>query len=254
MDKKYPYKKTYLSKEATEYYKKIFSSSPIEDLLDKLEKFGLQYLLLKHNFKPTNKTILDAPCGYGRIIKLFEKQNCNLIGIDYSENMLEEAKKYVINLRTEKADLCSTLPIEEHSVDLIVSFRFFMNIKKEERIKVLTNFNKLLNSNGLLVCNVNLNRYSLRNLVSKIGETFFKNKKLSNLSYFAFRKNLLDADFKIIDWVGINLLPTVIDVSFISHPLFFKIEKYLINLPLFKFFAPNLIFLVTPKQLKNKLD
>lgn len=244
------YKKHYMTEEAVQGYKDIFSK-PFDNLMDRLEKSGARYLLWKNNFTATHKTILDAPCGCGRMTALFDRSSeCNLIGIDCSKSMLEEAKKCVDNIKLIEGDICVSVPIEEHSVSLIISFRFLMNIKQEERKRVLIRFNDLLSSDGFLLCNVHLNKYSFRRLVYKIKELFFREEKHPSLSFYRFKRDLRGADFELLGWVGANFLPVVFGKFFLPKEIFFRVEKFFSKLPILKFFATNLIFIARRKNKK----
>lgn len=69
-------------------FSKIIEKSPrlIQEFLDGEIKF------LKKYIQP-NEIILDVGCGYGRLLKLLSKNAKRVVGIDFSESLLEHTKQ-----------------------------------------------------------------------------------------------------------------------------------------------------------------
>lgn len=75
--------------------------------------------------------VLDVPYGTGRFIAEYIKRGMNVTGVDISPEMFEEARR----THGELLDNCQlvvgssvTLPFEDNSFDLVVSFRFLSGI------------------------------------------------------------------------------------------------------------------------------
>ena len=79
-------------------------------------------LLLRH-FNFDDKKILDAGCGVGRLIPTFSMYHNpkEVVGIDWSSSMIEEAEKNNSTATFQKAPLWD-IPIEDEYFDFTVAF------------------------------------------------------------------------------------------------------------------------------------
>ena len=83
---------------------------------------------------PRGATILDAPCGTGRFFPLYHKRGFDVIGLDISPAMLDQAKRRLPALSNEEdvlftvreGDIFAT-GLDDDSVDVVVCMRF-MNL------------------------------------------------------------------------------------------------------------------------------
>ncbi len=103
-----------------------------------------------------NAKILDVGCAIGDYPKyLTEKceNNFDVIGIDSSKNMIEEAKKNAPKAKFEVMDI-RRLEFPEKTFDAIICFAVLIHLNDEECIKVLDKFDEIIKNNGLLVINV----------------------------------------------------------------------------------------------------
>lgn len=128
--------------ENNDYYE-IFSIA--EDAENKVAK----YL----NNISKKKTVLDAGCGTGKFLRVLEDNAEKYIGIDLSENQLAKAKLKSLNNNSQF--ICSNLskiPLEDNSVDLVVSTWVLGTITNiEERNNVLNELKRILKNNGQII-------------------------------------------------------------------------------------------------------
>lgn len=80
---------------------------------------------------PDGSSVLDVPFGTGRFVELYLDKRMDIFGIEQSSDMIKAAK----NSLGTSFDSCSvqtgdalTLPFEDNSFDLVVSFRFIPHI------------------------------------------------------------------------------------------------------------------------------
>ena len=85
-------------------------------------------------------TILDAPCGTGRMSRLFLEKGLKVIGGDVSAQMMAVARKRLGDTKGEigfcRMDL-TRLPLQDASVAGAFSIRFLPHIKPSERVLML---------------------------------------------------------------------------------------------------------------------
>lgn len=94
-------------------------------------------------------TVLDAGCGTGYLARQLDATGANVIGIDFSESMLEiaRAKSPDIDFRL---DSCSTLgTVEDASIDVLVSNYVLMDTPDLE--ETLLAFHRVLKAKGKAV-------------------------------------------------------------------------------------------------------
>ena len=98
--------------------------------------------LLKHtldnHFQPIG-TVLDLPCGTGRMLNVYRKGGFMVTGCDISEEMLAHSRRrfeddQCFRFQTANAE---ALPFEDNAFDYLVSFRFVPHLPRKIRRKVL---------------------------------------------------------------------------------------------------------------------
>lgn len=92
--------------------------------------------------------VLDAGCGNGIHTDYFLKKKYKVIGIDYSNGMLKEAKKLVPNGDFYQMDM-RHLGFLDSSFDGIFCESSFFHIPKAEAGNVLREFNRVLKKDGI---------------------------------------------------------------------------------------------------------
>ena len=128
--------------EDNDYYE-MFSNS--EDYENKVSN----YL----NKISNKKVVLDAGCGTGKFLNVLEKNAKKYIGIDLSENQLAKAKSKSLNKNSQF--ICSNLsniPLEDNSVDLVISTWVLGTITDiEERNNCLNELKRILKKDGQII-------------------------------------------------------------------------------------------------------
>ena len=122
----------------------------------------------------SNQTIVDVGCGYGRTLnELYNYGYKNLIGIDFSEGMIERAKKQFpyIDFRIKEN---SKIDMPDNSVDAVILFAVLTCIiKNEEQEELISEIYRILKPNGIIYINDFLLNDDDRNL-KRYGE--YENK------------------------------------------------------------------------------
>src|SRR5271157_3715002 len=93
--------------------------------------------------------ILDVGCGPGRDAKYFMMNGYRVIGIDYSEGMIKEAKRRVPEGDFQKLDMRS-LDFDRHTFDGVWACASILHIPKSEVRSVLEEFKQILKPKGVL--------------------------------------------------------------------------------------------------------
>jgi cyclopropane fatty-acyl-phospholipid synthase-like methyltransferase len=117
----------------------------------------VQELLLKNLEK--NSKLLEIGCGSGRDASFMVKNNYDVMAIDGSKNMIEEAKK--LHPELAKKLFHKTLPNElefNTKFDGVYSIATLMHLSKNDLEKTILKIYDLLNSNGKLLMSVSLFR------------------------------------------------------------------------------------------------
>ncbi|MHA2354635.1 MAG: class I SAM-dependent methyltransferase [Candidatus Thorarchaeota archaeon] len=97
--------------------------------------------------------ILDMGIGTGNLAERFINKECEIWGIDFSEKMLEVAKKKIPSAHLMQVDILSDWPSElEGGFDRIVSAYVFHHFNLETKLKVIDRvLNELLRDNGFII-------------------------------------------------------------------------------------------------------
>ena len=165
---------TYYDKQAMDYIKRLTSGSP-----GRRKRQEKEYVL-KLLYPKKGEKILDAGCGTGYYSGFIKKAGCEVIGIDISEKMIEEAKKLGIKTRIcnlENFDL-------NEKFDKIVSCGALEFCKKH--LSVLRNLKKHLKKGGSIVILIPALStigilYKIYHLKNGINITLFSKKRIKKL-------------------------------------------------------------------------
>jgi len=116
-------------------------SNPIKDLSNRFVESMLPDL--------SGKSVLDAGCGTGHFCTYAQKHKANrILGIDFSQVMIDQAKKNCPSVQFYCSDL-STFKLDQEPVDVIICALVIGHI--ENISKVFTNFSTMLKTDGHLI-------------------------------------------------------------------------------------------------------
>lgn len=138
-----------LLKKTKEGYNKIAEEFSItrEKILDEISFLFDDYVI------PGDK-ILDLGCGNGRFFELLEDKDINYIGVDFSEKLIEIAKKKYPKVKFQVADALN-LPFPNNYFDKIYSIAVLHHIPSREfRQQFLKEARRILKPKGLLILTV----------------------------------------------------------------------------------------------------
>ena len=150
--------------------------------------------LLLQTFEKKSK-LLEIGCGSGRDASFLTKNGFNVIAIDGSKNMIEEAKK--IHPELSQKLFHKTLPNDlefNQTFDGIYSIATLMHLSENDLKNTLSKIYNLLNENGKFLMSVSL----FRDDIDENG--FDDNGRFFLVLSFENWKNLLEnIGFKILD-------------------------------------------------------
>ena len=137
------------------FIKNLFNSiSNDYDRLNDIMSFGLHKKIKQDIIKQISIyrpfTILDLCCGTGDLTGLLKEKypDAKVIGIDFSDKMLEVARKKNPNIEFLEAD-CTQLPFEDESFDLCTISFGLRNVEDIE--KVLKEIYRVLKKSGVFI-------------------------------------------------------------------------------------------------------
>jgi len=171
------------------------------------QKFQPVYDFIE-NFKPKKGKILEVGCGNARNLIPFAKSGFECYGIDFSNNMLRQAKKFAqknnVKINFKKSDM-TKIPFKDSNFDYILHIASLHNLEKKwDRKKALQEAYRILKPEGLMLLTV-WNKLQLKFLFNKKDVYIpwkLKGEKIPRyyhlFDYFELRKLIKKADFKII--------------------------------------------------------
>ena len=140
--------------------------------------------------------ILDLACGKGRHSIYLNKKGYEVVGVDLSNNSINEANKskndtlhfYPMDMRNLSCDK----PFD-FVLNLFTSFGYFQN--KSENIEVLNGVHSILNENGILVIDFLNATKVIKNLVPE---------EVKNIDGIKFTINRLIEDQTVVKKIGVE--------------------------------------------------
>ena len=181
------------------------------DFINNLISFGTHYFVKKKvisNLKiEPNTKVLDLCCGTGDLGKIIKKiqPSCDVVGIDFSSQMIELARKNNPNITYWEMD-ATTLSFEKNSFDYIVMGFGLRNI--EQKNKTLEEVHRVLKANGKFL-HLDFGISSIfngiyDNFVLFISKIFIKDTK--PLKYLILSKKRFLSSNELIDLFKFNKL------------------------------------------------
>ena len=120
------------------WYDRIFESMNIG-----LRKIGMKMYPVK-----AGMNVLDIGCGTGAHLSLYQKEECNIFGIDLSPAMLKVAQKKLGNEAELKLCDATGTGFEDNKFDLILSSTVLHEMPQQVRVDVLKEAKRILKNNG----------------------------------------------------------------------------------------------------------
>lgn len=137
-----------------------------EDIVRKgYDKIAVKYHADRHLFDnsseleefasllPKNAKVLDVGCGAGvPVTQFLVRSEFDVVGIDFSENMLKLARENVPEARFIKKNM-TELDFEDDTFDGVTAFYSIIHVPKEKHSSLLQSFHRILKPEGLmLIC------------------------------------------------------------------------------------------------------
>jgi SAM-dependent methyltransferase len=202
---------------------------------------GLLLDLVDRWFPGHKPRYLDFACGTGRIIGLLEDRVETAVGIDSSASMLELAQRRVSRSRLICGDVTTDPSVLTGRYDLITAFRFFMNAGDELRAGALAALHGALSDDGILVFNIQSNKWSLRMPSVLIRRHLLGQHWVGQLSPREVRRMLEPHGFEIVETLGCNFL-TSKGYRLLPDVMSRRIERLLAAAKPLRPFAVDLLF------------
>lgn len=98
----------------------------------------------------TNKKILDAGCGDGRLSAELSKKGAVVTGVDYSGRAINFSKLFAPNINFIQADIKS-LPFEDEKFDNILLVETLEHVSPQNIATVLSELKRVLKNDGKLI-------------------------------------------------------------------------------------------------------
>jgi 2-polyprenyl-3-methyl-5-hydroxy-6-metoxy-1,4-benzoquinol methylase len=161
---------------------------------------------------PAGSSVLDCPCGPGRLFPILKKSGFRITGADISASMVDQARLYAgptgINCLDEKDKLCLAnlfdTGFEAGQFDAVICHRIFQYFSQpRERLLALTELRRI--SSGPLIvsflCNWSIDalwHYIMRAL------RLIRSQKCRPISPLTFTEEMRSAGFKIKCWIAMR--------------------------------------------------
>ena len=113
---------------------------------EKIFQFQLNKFI---SFIPRGGKALDAGCGAGRDVGYFDEEGLDVLGIDMSEGLLNEAKERFPESKFEKMDFQKT-SFQEESFDGIWCMASLSDVPKKETNKAIKEFKRIIKPDGII--------------------------------------------------------------------------------------------------------
>lgn len=112
------------------------------------------YQYIRGKYLKENQFILDIGCGTGKFLEIAELEWTNPIGLDISENMLEQAQKKASKRKNPFVLIrgsITALPLKKDSFDIVSSFLVLSELLSNDVEMAIKEALLCLKSNGLLI-------------------------------------------------------------------------------------------------------
>lgn len=200
------------------------------DFMNNIVSFGSHYDVKKKavkalKIKPHSK-VLDLCCGSGDLGRIIKELNptCDVVGVDFSSNMIDIARERNRKVTYWQAD-AKQLPFEKNSFDYVVMGFGLRNIP--EKNKAIEEIYRVLKKNGEFL---HLD-FGETNLLSKIFDAYvlfivkFFVKNTKPYRYLIMSKNRFLSPLELIDLFKFNRLEYQTHKSLMFGVIAYQIMK-----------------------------
>ncbi|MBU5227887.1 methyltransferase domain-containing protein [Clostridium senegalense] len=156
------------------------------------------YNLASENSKKGFK-FLEIGVGTGNLSSKFLRNNCDIVGIDQSREMLSIAKKKYPKLKVRLGEFLK-IPYSDKSFDIIVSTYAFHHLNENEKVIAIEEMIRVLKDNGKIIIgdlmfkDVDDKRYVLKSLtkeqIEEVEDEYYTNIDFLKKEFRKFDKNL----------------------------------------------------------------
>ena len=124
----------------------------VDRCFNELDYKPLDRLLLDRFVALTQKkgVLCDIGCGPGEIAHYLHTKGCDVVGIDISEKMIEQAKKLDPNVTYKVGDMFG-LDEPEAAFSGVCAFYAIVNFRYDKIRKILKEYHRVLENNGVLL-------------------------------------------------------------------------------------------------------
>jgi SAM-dependent methyltransferase len=151
---------------------------------------------------------LDFACGTGRILEIGHNIFPEAVGLDLSEDMLEVARRKMPRVTFYCVDITRHPDSLDGKFDCVSIFRFLLNAEEPLRRDALAWIAAHMNPGSLLIGNIHMYTYSLGGIATAAAR-FSGKREINHVSRRHIAKLLAGAGFRIDDWAGFRVLPTI---------------------------------------------
>lgn len=141
----------------------VVDPSTREDAFEKAGEVDAHHLAW---FVTETMTVLDLGCGIGRVMRSLAPSCRELVGVDVSAEMLEQARQYLeessAGIRLVKTDGSSLAGVEDESIDFLYSLLCLIHVNKRSAFRYFREMRRVLRP-GCLV------RLQFQNILSEAG-------------------------------------------------------------------------------------
>lgn len=137
-------------------------------------------------FFPSTGKVIDLGCGQGQDSRFFAEQGYDVVGTDFSDQGIENAKKKSVdsNIDFRVLDISEALPFPDSSFDAVYSHLAIHYFDKAKTKSIFTELARILKKGGTLALFVNSVHDPEYGTGTKIEEDYFSNGNMKK-RYFS---------------------------------------------------------------------
>lgn len=118
-----------------------------------IEQRDLRCYLALANDKKRITRALEFGCGYGRMTQVLTEFTSNVVGIEREQPLVDTARRLIPDVVFHQADDLSSVPLENESADMIITFTFLQHLIDDQAQKVVWGMIRCLAGGGhILIC------------------------------------------------------------------------------------------------------